>query len=378
MIQVCRPSTTSKEIVWVLKALKENRISSTGGYVEQFEEEFAKKIGSKYCVAVNSGGSALFLALWALGIRAGDEVIIPTFTMIATANAVDQCGAKPVLVDADWDTCNIDVKKIEKKITSKTKAILPVHIYGHPCEMDVIMRLAKKHNLFVVEDCAEAHGAEFRGKKVGTFGDIGCWSFYANKIITTGEGGAITTNNASLAKEIRQLKAYYFSPVRHFDHQKIGWNYRMSSLEAAYGLGQLERMEELIAARISNANTYNVLLKDLVEDGLIETPIEKMFARNVYWMYLIKVGKERDRLMLFLEKNGIETRTGFFPVHWQKPYAESGGYPTADKLGAESLYLPSSSDLTMQEIRTVVQKIKEYYGYQNFNRRSRGNREGSI
>jgi len=356
-IRVCEPSIGKEEKKWVLRVLKENRISSTGGFVELFEQEFAKKIGVKHCVAVNSGGSALFLALKVLGIGEGDEVIIPTFTMIACANAVVWTGAKPVLVDADWDTCNIDVSQIEDKITRRTKAIMPVHIYGHPCEMDKILEIARRHNLYVIEDCAEAHGAEFMGKKVGTFGDIACWSFYANKIITTGEGGAIITNDKKIAKELRKLRAYYFSEKRHFDHKKIGWNLRMSSIEAAIGLGQLEKWDKFIEARINNANYYTQNL-----EGIVGFSIQKLYAKNVYWMYLIRVGRHRDKLTRYLAKNGIETRTGFFPIHWQKPYKEPyKKYPIANRLGKETLYLPSGSDLTQKKQDYVIQKIKDFF-----------------
>ena len=359
-IKVCEPSTSAVEKKWVNKALDENRISSTGGYVEKFEKEFAKKIGTKYAVAVNSGYSAIFLTLVALGIGPGDEVIIPTFTMIATANAVRHCGAKPVLIDAEWETGNIDVTKIEEKITPRTKAIMPVHIYGHPCDMDVINEIAKRHNLIVVEDSAEAHGAKYKGRFAGNLSRAGCFSFYANKIITTGEGGAITTNDKSLADEVRSLREYYFSPIKHFDHKKAAWNFRMSSLEAAYGLGQLERWDELIGLRRGNAFGYSLKLAGMSD--ILETPPQDISTTNVYWMYWIKVGPERDALMIFLEENGIETRTGFFPIHWQKPYEhDNGEYPCANKLGAQSLYLPSSPNLTNEEQDYVVKKIKEFY-----------------
>lgn len=354
MINVCNPSTTQKEIDWVDKALIENRISSTGGYTELFEQEFAKKIGTRFAVAVNSGTSALFLALWALGIRKGDEVIVPDFTMISTANAVVQCGATPVFVDAEIGTCNINVSLIEGKITPRTKAILPVHIYGHPCEMETIMELAREYNLYVIEDAAEAHGAEYRHITVGSYGDCGCFSFYANKIITTGEGGMITTNNHKLAEEIRMLRACYFYPDYHFWHRKVAWNMRLSSLQAAYGLGQLERWNELIQARIDHANYYTEHLKDIVD-----TPIELDGCKNVYWMYLIATPR-RDGLMEYLKDNGVETRTGFLPCHKQPPYKQEGEYPISDRLEETTLYLPSSFDLTKAEQDKIIKLIKDY------------------
>jgi len=365
-IQVCTPSTTKKEIKWVLKALKENRISSTGGFVELFEKEFAKKIGIKYCVAVNSGFSALFLTLCALGLKKGDEIIVPDFTMVATANAVVATGATPIFVDAEWDTCNINPNLIEEKITPRTKAIIPVHLYGHPCQMDKILEIADRYDLFVVEDAAESHGASYRGILTGGLGIAGCFSFYANKIITTGEGGAITTNEEWLAEEIRRLRAYYFTPGTHFWHKKMAWNFRMSSLEAAYGLGQLERWDELIEKRRKNAQYYNSKLKDV---GDLELPIEEKEAKNVYWMYEVKT-RFRDKLMKFLAEKGIETRTGFIPMHQQPIYKQKEDFSVANKLGENSMYLPSASDLTKKQIDYVIKNVKRFYK-KNFDNRSR-------
>jgi len=350
-IQVCSPSTTDLEIEWVNRALKENCISSTSKYVKMFEDKFAERIGAKYAIAVNSGTSALFVALKALGIREGDEVIVPTFTMIATPNAVAQCGAKPIFVDSRRDNCNIDEELIEQAITPRTKAIVPVHLYGQPCEMDTIMDLADKYGLYVVEDAAEAHGAKYRGKTVGSIGDMGAFSFYANKIITTGEGGAITTNNENWAKEAQDLRAFYFPKAGHYWHKKIGWNLRMSSLEAAYGLAQLGRWDELIGKRISNAEYYTKHLK-----GIVETPPNS----GVHWMYLIKV-PYRDKLMDYLEENGVETRMGFIPCHQQPPYKQKGEYPVAEELSRISMYLPSGSDLSKKEKNTVINLIKKFY-----------------
>jgi len=351
IIPVCSPSTTKAEIKMVQKALEQNMISSTSPFVEMFEQKFATKINTKYAVAVNSGTSALFIALRALGIKEGDEVIVPTFTMIATANAVVQCGAKPVFVDARRDNCNIDENLIERAITPITKAIVPVHLYGQPCEMSKIMKIANRYGLYVVEDCAEAHGAKYKDKVVGSIGDVGCFSFYANKIITTGEGGAITTNNGNLAKEMQQLRAFYFPSAGHFWHKKIGYNMRMSSLEAAYGLAQLGRWDELIGKRISNAKYYTKRLKDLVE-----TPLEG----GVQWMYLIKT-RYRDELMNYLKQNGVETRTGFIPCHQQPPYKENKEYPVAEELSEITMYLPSASDLTKKEKNTIINLIKKFY-----------------
>lgn len=358
-IRVCEPSISKKEIIYVSKALKEKEISSIAKYVGMFERAFAKKVGTKYAVSVNSGGSALFLTLWALGIRKGDEVIVPDFTMIATANAVAQCGAKPVFVDC-LDNGNIDPKKIEKKITKRTKLIIPVHIYGHPCDMDEINSIARKHKLLVVEDAAESHGALYKGKMTGSFGKAGCFSFYANKIITTGEGGMITTNDKKLCQEVSKFKAYYFSDKRHFWHRKVAWNLRMGSLCAALGLAQLGRLEELVRKRRKNAEYYTNGLKEL-GDYLI-FPSEKKNVRSVFWMYgIIVKPNERDELMKYLEKNEVETRTYFFPMHWQPLYKEKGDYAMADYLGKHGLYLPSSSDIPKKDQDRIIKLIKVFF-----------------
>ncbi len=354
-IPVCRPSTTSTEIKWVNRALKDNQISSQSKYVKMFEKKLAEKVGTRYAISVNSGTSALFLALKALGIGEGDEVIVPDFTMISTPNAVAQCGAKPVFVDVDRIDGNIEPELIEKKITPRTKAIIPVHLYGFPCDMASIMEIARKYSLRVIEDCAEAHGAKYGKKVVGSIGDAGCFSFYANKIITVGEGGAVVCNDPKLAYEIEKLKSCYFFEDYHFWHRKIGWNMRMSSLEAAYGLGQLERWDELIQARIDNANYYRKHLKDYVE-------VPRQTKDAVYWMYLIKT-PDRDELMEYLERKGIETRTGFYPCHLQPPYKENDGceYPVSEELSRTSMYLPSASDLTKKEKDEVIRQIKNFF-----------------
>jgi len=350
-IPVCSPSTTKREKELVNQALEENCISSTSKYVRVFEKEFARKIGTSHAIAVNSGTSALFVALKALGIKEGDEVIVPTFTMIATPNAVVQCGAKPVFVDSRKDNCNINEELIEEAITPKTKAIIPVHLYGQPCEMDKIMEIAKDYGLYVVEDCAEAHGAKYKGETVGSIGDAGCFSFYANKIITTGEGGAITTSNQVLAKEMEQLRQFYFPKAGHYWHKKVGWNLRMGSLQAAYGLGQLERWDELVGNRIANAEYYTASLKNLVE-----TPMEV----GVQWMYVIRT-PDRDKLMDYLEMEGVETRSGFTPCNKQPPYKDNKEYPIADELARTTMCLPSGSSLTLGEKDIVINLIRKFY-----------------
>jgi perosamine synthetase len=365
-IPVCSPSIGEKEVQRVVECLKSTWISGISKYVEEFEEAFAKYCNCKYGVATNSGTTALHLALATLNIKPGDEVIIPTFTMIATANAVTYTGAKPVLVDADENTWNLDTSKIEDKINEHTKAIIVVHTYGHPADMDPIIELAEKYNLYVIEDAAEAHGAEYKGKRVGSIGDIGCFSFYANKIITTGEGGMVVTNNEELAEKARWLRAHAFGRYgKHFYHEALGFGYRMSGLQAALGLAQLERIDEFVLIRRNNAKLYNSLLSELGEK--ITLPPEAPWAKNVYWMYSILIednfGMSRDELMKRLESEGIETRTFFYPIHVQPIYAkqyQEESFPVADELSRKGINLPSGNNLTADEIEYVCQCIKKY------------------
>lgn len=357
MIRVCEPSLSALEKKYVCEALENNWLSSIAPPVRLFEEAFAARWGVKHAVAVNSGGSALFLALWVMGIRDGDEVILPSFTMVASAGAVTQCGATPVFIDSEPGTGNIDVSLIEERITTRTKMIMPVHIYGHPCDMDPINQLAKDYGLLVVEDAAESHGALYKGRLAGTLGDAACFSFYANKIMTSGEGGMIITNDDGLAHQLRHTRAYDFDDARHFWHKRLAWNFRMSSLEAAVGRGQLERLDELIDSRRKNAAYYTERLGDLVEPLCV-----KEYATAVSWMYglLVRSLAERNGLMQHLERNGVETRTFFLPMHQQPVYKSADSYPVAEDLGRRGLYLPSSSHLSDAEKDTVIRHARDY------------------
>lgn len=364
-IPVCEPIIGKKEEEYVLDCIRSNWVSSQGRYVDEFAKEFAEFCGVKYCVLTTSGTTALHLALAALGVGPGNEVIIPAFTMIATAFAVCYTGATPVLVDSEPETGNIDVAKIEEKITSRTKVILPVHIYGHPCEMDTILKLARKYKLWVVEDAAEAHGAEYKGRRCGRIGHLGCFSFYANKIITMGEGGAVVTNSKMLADKLRLLADLAHSPRRRFSHIAVGFNYRLTNLQAAVGLAQLMQVDKFVKARRRNARLYNRLLKNV--KGL-RLPIEKEWAKNVYWMYGVVVEKEfgisRDELMDALSKKKIGTRAFFVPMHQQPVFRKMGlfrgeSYPVAEDLGRRGLYLPSGSGLMRNQINEVCSVLKE-------------------
>lgn len=363
-ISVCEPTQWGNEKKYVKECMETNWISSKGTYIAKFESLFARKVGAKYGVGVLNGTVALHLALAALDIGPGDEVIIPTFTMIATPNAVRYTGATPVLVDSELKTWNIDTSKIEAKITRRTKAIMPVHTYGHPCDMDAIMKLAKKHKFYVVEDAAEAHGAIYKDRKIGSIGDAACFSFYANKIITTGEGGMVTTNDKKLAEKMQLLKNHAFSHERHFWHKLLGFNYRMTNIQAAIGLAQTENFEKLANKRIENAMLYNSLLKELEE---ITLPPSTKGIKNVYWMYgiLLKNWSKvtRDTLRYELASRGIETRTFFIPIHRQPVYKDwfKGKYPNSEYLCTNGLYLPSSTSLSEKEIRYVARTIKEIF-----------------
>ncbi len=362
IIPVSEPLLSGNEIKYLKDCIKTGWISSLGGYVEKFEKGFSKFCQTKYAVSVNSGTSALHLALVSLGIGKGDEVIIPSFTMVSTANAVVYQGAKPVLVDSENKTFGIDPDKIEKKITKKTKAIIVVHIYGHPARMDEILKIARKYKLYVIEDAAEAHGAEYKGKKVGSIGDVGCFSFYGNKIITTGEGGMLVTGNKRLKEKAEYLRDLAFSKERHFWHKELGFNYRMSNLQAAVGFAQLEKIKYLISIKRKNASFYNKLLGGIA--GIILPPEEK-YAKNVFWMYAVLVNKDfgisRDELRVKLAKKGIETRIFFIPMHLQPIYSKicRDSYPVAEGLCRQGLYLPSGFSLKRNQIKFIADSIRE-------------------
>ena len=360
MIPVCEPLLKGNEKKYIRDAMNTNWISSSGKYIEKFENEFAKFCGVKYGIAVTNGTTALHLALVSLGIKKGDEVIIPNFTMIACANAVCYTGAKPVFVDAELNTFNMDVNQIEKKITKKTKAIMVVHLFGHPCNMKEIKRLAKRYNLKIIEDAAESHGAEYNRKKCGSLGDIACFSFFANKIVTTGEGGMVITDNKRLADRCRYFKNLCFKDNRNYLHNDLGFNYRMSNLHAAIGLAQVEKANYYINKRIRNHNLYKQFLKGIKG---ITLQSEEKNTRNVYWMNVILVEKEygmsRDNLIKVLKKAKIDTRLLFTGMDKQ-PYLKKGKYPISDYLTKTGLYLPSGSGLKRSEIKYICNIIKEF------------------
>ena len=369
-IPVCEPMLAGNELKYVTEAVSTGWISSSGKYVTEFENQFAEYCGCKYGIAVCNGTIALHLALIGLGIGKGDEVIVPTFTMIASAFAVCYTGAKPVFVDADKDTWNIDVKKIEEKITSKTKAIMPVHIFGKMCDMDAIHTLAKKYNLYVLEDAAEAHGASYHGVKAGASSDIAAFSFFANKNITTGEGGMVVTNNKEFYDRARYFKNVCFplDGPRNYQHEDIGYNYRMSNVVAAIGLAQVEKADDYKEMRIRNHQLYKKYLSDV--PGILFQSEPDKDCIDVCWMNTIvidpaKYGHHKDELIAHLKENEIDTRLLFTGMHKQKAMMDygcdcSGEYPVCEWLTENGFYLPSSSSLTEEQIKFICGIISNF------------------
>ena len=368
-IPVCEPLLDGNELKYITDAVSSGWISSSGGYIEKFEKAFAEYCGMKYGVAVCNGTVALHLALTALGIGKGDEVIIPCFTMIASAFAVCYTGAMPVFVDADKDTWNIDINKIEEKITYRTKAIMPVHIFGNMCNMNAIEKIAYKHKLFILEDAAEAHGAEFNGQKAGSFSDISAFSFFANKNLTTGEGGMVLTDNEDSYKKSKYLKNLCFplDTTRNYLHNEIGFNYRMSNLHAAIGLAQVEKAHYYRELRIKNNELYK---KHLSACESIIFQKDEDNSINCHWMNGILIdektyGKKRDEVMLHLNTKGIDTRLLFNGMHKQKSLIDydcncQDNYPVTDYLSQCGFYLPSASSLTESDIEFICNTIIDF------------------
>lgn len=368
-IPVCEPYLGGNEKKYVMDCMETGWISSSGKYVKAFEESFSAYCDCNYGVAVCNGTVSLHLALTALGIGKGDEVIIPNFTMIASAYAVCYTGAKPVFVDADADTWNIDTNKIEEKITKNTKAIMPVHIFGNPCNMSKIEEIAKKYNLYIIEDAAEAHGALYNGKKVGSFSDIASFSFFANKNLTTGEGGMVVMKDENYYDKCRYLKNMSFpiNAPRIYQHNDIGFNYRMSNIHAAIGLAQVEKADEYRDMRIKNHNLYKKYLSEV--DGITFQKDEEN-SLNVNWMNTIlldtkKYGHSKEELIEHLKNNGVDTRLLFTGMHRQKCLLDfgcncQGEYPVTDNLTQNGFYLPSASNLSEDDIKYICNLIKEF------------------
>lgn len=361
MIPVATPLVGEKELRYVTDALLSGWISSKGKYIGKFEEMFATFCGTKYGVAVSNGTVALHLALSALGIGVGDEVIVPALTFIATANVVRHCHAEPVFVDVCRSNWNIDPDILEKAITPRTKAIIPVHLYGQPCDMNRIMAIAKHYNLWVIEDAAEAHGAEYNGQRVGSIGDMGCFSFYGNKIITTGEGGIIVTNNPVLEEKLRILRDHGMNREKRYWHDVVGYNYRMTNLQAAIGVAQLERWDQIIAAKSRIQHEYN--------NGLayqyLDVAVTLDNAKDVCWLYtaLLKHnnGSEmRDVLIDELKAGNIDSRPIFYPIPAMPPYFSEDWmerFPVSTYISGNGFSLPSSADMGEKDIRRTIMRL---------------------
>lgn len=360
-IPIAMPNLSGNEKKYVDDCLDSTWISSKGKYIEKFETSFASWMDTKNALSCCNGTVALHLPLLALDVKQGDEVLVPTLTYIATANAVRYCGAKPVLVDCLPDTWNIDPVDMEKKITPRTKGVIPVHIYGNPCEMDAVMTIANEHDLFVVEDAAECHGAVYRGKKAGTFGEAGTFSFFGNKIITTGEGGMIVTNNDELADRMRLLKGQGMDLNHRYWFTLTGYNYRMTNIEAAIGLAQLENVESHVAAHRKVAGWYEEFLAD-IPDYL--TPQKQTAdAESVWWMYSVllteKSAISRDALIEALAVDGIETRPLFYPMHIMPPfYDANAACPVSEDISARGINLPTHALLTREDVKYISSRLK--------------------
>jgi perosamine synthetase len=359
---VARPVIGDLERRYVLKALEEGEVSSRGRFVTDFEERFAERMGARYGVATCNGTCALHLALLATGIGPGDEVLVPSLTFVATANAARYVDAQPVFVDIDSLHWNMDPDLLLSKITARTRAIVPVHLFGHSADMDTILEIANKHNLIVVEDAAEAHGAEYRGRPVGALGNAGVFSFYGNKILTTGEGGMVITNDPQVAEKARRLRDHGADPGRRYWHSQIGYNYRMTNLQAALGLAQLEQLDGFIRRKREIAELYRKYLGEA--QGLTFQAVMD-WASPVYWMVSLLVESRarvnRDTLMRALETRGIETRPFFNPIHLLPPYEQPGvRCPVAERTASLGLSLPSGASLKDGEVEQVATAVLEF------------------
>lgn len=362
-LRVSEPSLDGNELTYVSECIRSGWISSAGAAVRRFESAFAEATGCRHGVACSSGTAALHLIFATLGLGPGDEVIVPSFTMIAVPNAVAYTGARPVPVDSEPYTWNLDPDAVAAALTPRTKAIAAVHTYGHPADMDPLRAIADRAGVALIEDAAEAHGARYKGRPAGSLARAAAFSFYGNKILTTGEGGMVTTNEEEFASLARELRDHAFSPNCHFWHRYRGFNYRMTSLQAALGFAQVERMETLVAARQRNADHY---IKGLAGIPGLGMPPSAHWAQSVFWMFGVTVGEtfgmSRDDLRIHLARAGVETRTFFLPVHLQPLYIANWGHlemPVAERLCLEGLYLPSGGNLSPADIAYVCACIRE-------------------
>jgi len=367
-IPVNEPLLDGNEEKYIVDCVRTGWISSAGEYVTRFENDMAAYVNRKYGLSVSNGTTALEAALLALNLPEGSEVILPAFTIISCGNAVIKAGCKPVLVDACVDTWNMDVSQIEDKITEKTKAIMVVHIYGLPVDMDPVIEIAQKHNLYIIEDAAEAIGVQYKGKMCGSFGNVSCMSFFANKHVTTGEGGMIFTDDDNIAARAGKVKNLFFDKDRRYIHEEIGSNFRMTNIQAAIGCGQFEKLDDHLKIKREIGIKYQELLKDC--DSII-LPVDKTsYSDNLYWIFglLVKpeTGKDADYLMEKLKENGIGTRHFFTPLNLQPAYRNMGlfideKYPVSEMICKQGLYIPSGMTLKDEQIERVAKCINEIF-----------------
>lgn len=366
MIPVNEPLLDGNEKKYLMECIDTGWISSEGPFIKQFEDKFAARVGRKHGVAVCNGTAALDAAVEALGIGAGDEVIMPAFTIISCIGQLIRSGAKPVLVDSDPITWNMDVSQIEAKITERTKAIMVVHIFGLPVEMDPVLDIARRHGLMVLEDAAQMHGQSYKGRPCGSFGDISTFSFYPNKHITTGEGGMIVTNDDQLANDCRSLRNLCFQPHKRFVHERLGWNLRMTNMQAALGLAQLERLDEFVQRKRRMGARYSELLNGLPG---VQLPVSRTdYAENIYWVYGLvlddAIGFGAEEAMRRMAAVGIGTRPFFCPMH-QQPVLKRMGlfehetYPVAERMYRQGFYIPSGMALSDEQIEQTASAVKK-------------------
>jgi perosamine synthetase len=365
LIPVNEPLLTDGDYASVMEALRSGWISGAGPHIDAFEVRWAAYCGRKHGVAVANGSVALQVAVSLLDLVPGDEVILPTFTIISCALPILMGGAKPVLVDSDPRTWTMDVNQVESRITPRTRAIMAVHIYGHPVDMDPLLEVAQRHGVQVVEDAAEAHGAEYRGRRAGSFGSSSCFSFYANKLVTTGEGGMLLVDDDRLAERARRLRNLGFQPERRFVHAELGFNFRLTNLQAALGLAQIERMDEIVARKRRIGQAYTERLSEMPG---IELQVQQPWARSVYWMYGLvlqsQTGLDAAEFARRLARRGVETRPFFVGMHEQPVLRERGlfqgeRYPVAERLARQGLYLPSGLALDEPQIDQVCRAVRE-------------------
>lgn len=359
MIKIATPVLGEEELANLEQCIKTGWISSAGPFVSEFEERVACLSGCAFGIATSSGTTALHLSLAALDLQPDEEVLVPCLTFVATASTVLMVGARPVLCDVDPSTWCLDPAELARRCTSRTKGIMAVHLYGHPCDMKPIKEFAEQNGLWILEDAAEALGARYRDEPVGNFGKAAVFSFFANKTITTGEGGMMVTGDAELAKRARLLRDHGMAPDKRYWYDVVGFNYRMTNLQAAIGCAQLSRFEEFLLTKRSLAKQYRAAFVDL--EGL-QTPREMPWAFHGYWMYTILIGPEapmtRDELADFLHERGIETRRVFYPLHMLPPYRQAASFPVSQRISDQGLSLPSGNGLTSKECQEVIETIR--------------------